>query len=88
MNRFYAELKTPQAWIDKLGEGLALTIENFAKWVKQYLDKKGSDQRLVFLAVVVNAPDLRFGSGSSVPPIWTRTVSIPFRMSPPLMVPV
>ena len=40
----------PQAWVDNLEKGLALTIENFAKWVKQYLDKKGSDQRLVFLA--------------------------------------
>ena len=39
----------PQAFIDNLEKGLALTIENFAKWVKQYLDKKGSDQRLVFL---------------------------------------
>ncbi len=39
----------PQAFIDNLDKGLALTIENFAKWVKQYLDKKGSDQRLVFL---------------------------------------
>lgn len=39
----------PQAFIDNLEKGLALTIENFAKWVQQYLDKKGSDQRLVFL---------------------------------------
>lgn len=39
----------PQAFIDNLEKGLTLTIENFAKWVKQYLDKKGSDQRLVFL---------------------------------------
>lgn len=40
----------PQAFIDNLEKGLALTIENFAKWVKQYLDKKGRDTRLVFLA--------------------------------------
>ena len=39
----------PQAFIDNLEKGLALTIENFAKWVKRYLDKKGLNQRLVFL---------------------------------------
>ena len=38
-----------QAWIDNLEKGLSLTIENFAKWVKQYLDGKGPEQRLVFL---------------------------------------
>lgn len=43
------KIDDPQAFIDNLEKGLALTIENFAKWVKQYLDKKGSDQRLVFL---------------------------------------
>lgn len=43
------QIPDPQAFIDNLEKGLALTIENFAKWVKQYLDKKGSDQRLVFL---------------------------------------
>jgi hypothetical protein len=43
------QILDPQAFIDNLEKGLALTIENFAKWVKQYLDKKGSDQRLVFL---------------------------------------
>lgn len=43
------QIDDPQAFIDNLEKGLALTIENFAKWVKQYLDMKGSDQRLVFL---------------------------------------
>jgi hypothetical protein len=43
------QIVDPQAFIDNLEKGLALTIENFAKWVRQYLDKKGSDQRLVFL---------------------------------------
>ena len=38
-----------QAWIDNLEKGLSLTIENFAKWVKQYLDGKDPEQRLVFL---------------------------------------
>ena len=44
------KIDDPQAWIDNLEKGLSLTIENFAKWVKQYLDKKGGDRRLVFLA--------------------------------------
>ena len=39
----------PQAFIDNLEKGLSLSIENFAKWVQQYLDKQGSDKRLVFL---------------------------------------
>ncbi len=38
-----------QAWIDNLESGLSLNVENFAKWVRQYLDAKGADQRLVFL---------------------------------------
>ncbi|KQM51187.1 hypothetical protein ASE69_07675 [Sphingomonas sp. Leaf208] len=44
------QIHDPQGFIDNLEKGLALTIENFAKWVTQYLDKKGSDRRLVFLA--------------------------------------
>lgn len=39
----------PQAFIDNLDKGLSLSIENFAKWVQQYLDRQGSDKRLVFL---------------------------------------
>jgi len=39
----------PQAYIDRLENNLTLTIENFAKWVQQYLDKQGGDKRLVFL---------------------------------------
>ena len=39
----------PQAFIDNLEKGLSLSIENFAKWVQQYLDKQGGDKRLVFL---------------------------------------
>lgn len=43
-------IEDPQAWIDNLDKGLALTIENFAKWVRQYLDQSGGAKRLVFLA--------------------------------------
>ncbi|MBS1073672.1 BREX system P-loop protein BrxC [Gluconobacter sp. Dm-73] len=43
-------IDNPQAWIDNLDKGLSLTIENFAKWVRQYLDRSGGAKRLVFLA--------------------------------------
>lgn len=42
-------IENPQTFIDDLDKGLSLSIENFAKWVEQYLDKQGSDKRLVFL---------------------------------------
>lgn len=42
-------IENPQAFIDDLDKGLSLSIENFAKWVQQYLDRQGSDKRLVFL---------------------------------------
>ena len=34
-------IEDPQSWIDNLEKGLSLNVENFAKWVKQYLDNKG-----------------------------------------------
>lgn len=43
------KIEDPQAWIDNLEKGLSLNVENFAKWVKQYLDKKPGQQQLVFL---------------------------------------
>ncbi|MGO6736478.1 BREX system P-loop protein BrxC [Rhizobium ruizarguesonis] len=39
----------PQAWIDNLEKGLSLNVDNFAKWVKQYIDTKATAERLVFL---------------------------------------
>ena len=38
-----------QKWIDGAEDNFALTIENFCKWVKDYLDTQGVDHRLVFL---------------------------------------
>ncbi len=38
-----------QKWIDGAEENFALTIENFCKWVKDYLDTQGADRRIVFL---------------------------------------
>jgi len=41
--------ETAEIWIDNAESNFSLTVENFAKWVKGYLDKKGPDHRLVFL---------------------------------------
>ena len=38
-----------QKWIDGAEGNFALTIENFCKWVKDYLDTQGTDHRIVFL---------------------------------------
>jgi hypothetical protein len=35
-------------WIDHAETDFSLTVENFAKWVKEYLDKKGANHRLFF----------------------------------------
>lgn len=36
-------------WVDGAGENFSLTVENFARWVKRYLDSQGSSHRLMFL---------------------------------------
>ena len=38
-----------EKWIDGAEENFALSVENFCKWVKDYLDGKGRDHRIVFL---------------------------------------
>lgn len=35
-------------WVDNADENFSLTVENFCKWVKEYLDSKGPKHRLVF----------------------------------------
>lgn len=40
--------ESAEKWIDNAEQNFSLTVENFAKWVKEYLDKKGPDNRLVF----------------------------------------
>ena len=41
--------ESAEKWIDGAEESFALTVENFCKWVKEYLDSKGPEHRLVFL---------------------------------------
>ena len=38
-----------EKWIDGAEGNFALTIENFCKWVQDYLDGRGEDHRIVFL---------------------------------------
>ena len=38
-----------EKWIDGAEGNFSLTIENFCKWVKDYLDSMGADHRIVFL---------------------------------------
>jgi len=38
-----------EKWIDQGEDNFSLTVENFAKWVKRYLDRQGPNHRLMFL---------------------------------------
>ena len=38
-----------EKWIDGAEDNFTLTIENFAKWVNEYLDSKGPKHRIIFL---------------------------------------
>lgn len=38
-----------EKWIDGAEENFALSVENFCKWVKDYLDSRGPRHRIVFL---------------------------------------
>ena len=38
-----------EKWVDGGAGNFSLTVENFAGWVKRYLDSKGPDRRIMFL---------------------------------------
>ncbi|MCY2967013.1 MAG: hypothetical protein NT069_25825 [Planctomycetota bacterium] len=38
-----------EKWIDGAEDNFSMSVENFCKWVKEYLDSKGPQHRLVFL---------------------------------------
>ena len=42
-------------WFDNAEANFSLTVENFCGWVKEYLDSKGPDHRLLFFADEVGA---------------------------------
>ncbi len=39
-----------EKWIDGAEDNFSMSVENFCKWVKEYLDSKGPQHRIVFLA--------------------------------------
>jgi len=41
--------ESTQKWLDNAEEKFPLTVENFCKWVKEYLDRKSDQHRIVFL---------------------------------------
>lgn len=41
--------ESAEKWVDGAEDSFALTVENFCTWVKEYLDAKGPEHRLVFL---------------------------------------
>lgn len=38
-----------EKWIDNAKDHFTLSVENFCKWVKDYLDQKGNNHRIIFL---------------------------------------
>lgn len=38
-----------EAWMQRFEKSFSLTVENFAGWVREYLDQKGKNARLIFL---------------------------------------
>src|SRR5207248_11490985 len=41
--------ESAEKWIDGAEGSFALSVENFCKWTKEYLDSKGPQHRIVFL---------------------------------------
>ena len=48
-------LEASTKWYDNAEANFSLTVENFCNWVKEYLDSKGPDHRLLFFADEVGA---------------------------------
>lgn len=43
------DIKDADAWLSRFEQDFSLSVESFSKWVKEYLDMKGSDHRIIFL---------------------------------------
>lgn len=43
------DIKDADTWLERFEQDFSLSVENFAKWVKEYLDGNGPDHRIVFL---------------------------------------
>ena len=48
-------LEAATKWFEDAESNFSLTVENFCLWVREYLDKKGPDHRLIFFADEVGA---------------------------------
>ncbi|MDA1349799.1 MAG: BREX system P-loop protein BrxC, partial [Chloroflexi bacterium] len=42
-------VEAAEKWIDSAEERFSLSVENFCKWVQEYLKKRGPEHRLIFL---------------------------------------
>ncbi|WP_130470524.1 BREX system P-loop protein BrxC [Candidatus Magnetaquicoccus inordinatus] len=42
-------IQDADTWIERFEKDFSLTVENFSKWVKEYLDSKGGNHRIIFL---------------------------------------
>jgi hypothetical protein len=49
------DIKDADAWLERFEGDFSLSIENLAKWVKEYLDSKGKNHRIIFLVDEVGA---------------------------------
>jgi hypothetical protein len=43
------DIKDADAWLSRFEQDFSLSVESFSKWVKEYLDTKGPDHRIIFL---------------------------------------
>ena len=43
------DIKNADAWLERFEGDFNLSVENLAKWVKEYLDSKGKNHRIMFL---------------------------------------
>ncbi|MDB9704334.1 BREX system P-loop protein BrxC [Rhodospirillales bacterium] len=43
------DIKDAEAWLERFEGDFSLSVENLAKWVKEYLDSKGKNHRIMFL---------------------------------------
>jgi hypothetical protein len=43
------DIKDADAWLERFEGDFSLSIENLAKWVKEYLDSKGTNHHIMFL---------------------------------------
>ena len=43
------DIRDADVWLSRFEEDFSLSVESFSKWVKEYLENKGPDHRIIFL---------------------------------------